>query len=74
MSKKIVVLLACLLLGGCSVPLGMGMDDLLSPPRLTAEQSAIYDALERAIGTNAFKFKYPRRGAFLSACILRDLD
>lgn len=58
----------------CSCSLQMNAADLLQPPRLTAEQSAIYDALETAVGTSSFKLKYPRRGTNLSACTLRDID
>lgn len=58
----------------CSCGMQMNAADLLQPPRLTAEQSAIYDALESAIGTSSFKLKYPRSGPNLSACTLRDLD
>ena len=72
MRRVAAMFLAVLMLSGCSVQ--RGVEELLSPPRLTAEQSAIYDALESALGTSSFKFKYPRRGEHLSACILRDLD
>lgn len=68
----VLVLASFFLMTGCSVQ--SGMEELLSPPRLTDEQAAIYDALENALGTSSFKFKYPRRGQYLSACILRDLD
>ncbi|MEG2174688.1 MAG: hypothetical protein RR135_04295, partial [Oscillospiraceae bacterium] len=71
--KCIAICLMCLLtLCSCNLPLGM--NELMNPPRLTADQAALYDALEGAIGTDSFKFKYPRRGDYLSACILRDLD
>ncbi len=66
-------LLALLLLTSCN-GVSMGVEELLSPPRLTAEQSAIYDAIETAVGTDSFKLKYPRRGNYLSACVLTDLD
>ena len=66
-------LLVLLLLTSCS-GVSLRVDELLSPPRLTAEQSAIYDAIETAVGTDSFKLKYPRRGDYLSACVLTDLD
>jgi hypothetical protein len=64
--------LLSVLLGGCS--LQTGIEDLLSPPRLTTEQSMLYDALERAVGTDTFKLRYPRRGSYLSACIFWDIN
>lgn len=71
--RLLALILSLLLLGGCS-GVQLGVNELLEPPRLTAEQSAIYDAVELAVGTNAFKLKYPRRGENLSACVLDDLD
>jgi len=70
--KGLAILLAALVMSGCSVNLDAG--SLLEPPRLTQQQSAVYDALEAAIGTDAFKLKYPRSGSNLAACTLRDLD
>lgn len=58
----------------CSCSMSTSVADLLQPPRMTEEQSAIYDALETAIGTGSFKLKYPRSGTNLSACTLQDLD
>jgi hypothetical protein len=70
--KLLAVCLAVSLLCSCSLQLNAA--DLLEPPRLSAEQSAIYDALETAIGTSSFKLKYPRSGSNRSACTLCDLD
>ena len=50
MRRVAAMLLAVLMLSGCSVQ--RGVEELLSPPRLTTEQSAIYDALESALGTD----------------------
>jgi len=72
MRKRVLALLAALMLSGCNFNLDAGA--LLEPPRLTEQQSAVYDALEAAIGTDAFKLKYPRSGGNLAACTLRDLD
>ncbi len=72
--KIIALLLSLLMLCSCSGELQFGVNELLKPPRLTAEQSAIYDAIELAVGTDAFKLKYPRRGSNLSACVFDDLD
>ncbi len=70
--RAAAAVLLSVLLGGCS--LQTGIEDLLSPPRLTTEQSMLYDALERAVGTDTFKLKYPRRGSYLSACIFWDIN
>lgn len=52
--------------GGC----GFGpIEDLLSPPRLTDEQSAIYKALTDSKGSG-LKLKYPRTGEHRSAFVL----
>ena len=67
--RIIAVLLAMVMLCSCSGQLQFGVNELLIPPRLTEEQSAIYDAIELAVGTDAFKLKYPRRGTNLSACV-----
>ena len=72
MRKRALALLAALLLSACSFNLDAGT--LLEPPRLTQQQSAVYDALEAAIGTDSFKLKYPRSGSNLAACTLHDLD
>lgn len=70
--RLIAAFLVVIMLCSCSAQLGMS--ELLSPPRLTDEQSAIYDAIELSVGTDAFKFRYPRRGKNLSACVITDLD
>lgn len=71
--RLFALLLSVLLLSACS-GVQLGVSELLEPPRLTAQQSAIYDAVELAVGTNTFKLRYPRRGDNLSACVLNDLD
>lgn len=73
MLQKIALLLGCvLMLSSCA--LSLEATELLAPPRLTSQQTEIYDALESALGTPNFKLKYPRRGQYLSACILRDIN
>lgn len=71
--RFIALFLSLLLLSACN-GVQLGVNELLEPPRLTKQQSAIYDAVELAVGTNAFKLRYPRRGENLSACVLDDLD
>lgn len=73
MRKRLLALfLSAFLLSGCSLTLGT--EDLLVPPKLTAEQAALNDALAKALGTNSFRLKYPRRGESLSAFVFHDLD
>ncbi|MFV0497388.1 MAG: hypothetical protein ACK5L0_04335 [Candidatus Fimivivens sp.] len=71
--RLLALLLSLLLLSACN-GVQLGINELLEPPRLTTQQSAIYDAVELAVGTDTFKLRYPRRGENLSACVLNDLD
>ncbi len=56
---------------GCQF--SMTVDTLLSPPRLTAQQEQIYQALQTATGNN-ISLKYPKSGERLSAFTVEDLD
>lgn len=60
-----------LLLCGCS--LGTSVDSLLSPPRLTEEQNAVYAALSESLGSSV-TLKYPRSGDYRSAFVIEDID
>ena len=71
--RPLALLLSLLMLCACN-GIGLGVNELLSPPRLTTEQAAIYDAIALAVGTDAYKLKYPRRGDNLSACVFDDLN
>ena len=59
-----------LLAGGCS---GATAENLLTAPKLTQEQSEIYQALINSSGSS-IKLKYPRGGEFRSAFVLQDTD
>ncbi len=48
-------------------------ETMLTPPRLTAEQEAIYQALQSAAGSQ-ISLKYPKSGERLSAFTVDDLD
>lgn len=50
------------------------VENMLSPPRLTAEQEQIYQALQNSAGTQQISLKYPKSGERLSAFIVEDLD
>lgn len=50
------------------------VENMLSPPRLTAEQEQIYQALQISAGSQKISLKYPKSGERLSAFIVEDLD
>lgn len=72
--KKLMAVLSLLIpifLIGCS--LNTGIETLLSPPKLSAQQELIYNALQSYTGSN-ISLKYPKSGKNLSAFIVDDLD
>jgi hypothetical protein len=66
-------LAAMLLLTGCSSISG-DVSDLMTPPKLTAEQQAIEKALDGYVGYGKYTLQYPREGDYRSAFILHNLD
>ncbi len=66
-----VSLLTALCLCGCSV--GVNVDTLLTPPKLSSEQEQIYQALKDATGSG-ISLKYPKSGSYLSAFIIANID
>lgn len=56
---------------GCSV--GINVDTMLTPPKLSAEQEQIYQALKDTTGSG-IRLKYPRSGSYLSSFIITDID
>lgn len=56
---------------GCSF--AGSVDLLLSPPKLSAEQTAVYEALVRSAGKEV-KLQYPRYGEYRSAFVFADID
>lgn len=69
--KAIAALLACLLLGGCS--LFSPIRDLLAVPSFSARNEALKRAFESDYGKNV-QYKSPISGAYLSAFVVADLD
>ncbi len=63
-------LTAAIMLCGCS---GASVENLLTAPKLTQEQSKIYQALINSTGSSV-NLKYPRSGEFRSAFVLQDID
>lgn len=66
-----VAFVASWLLTSCAN--NQGIEGLLNPPRLTQEQSEIYQALLADTGKN-IKLKYPKSGEYRSAIIMRNID
>ena len=74
MKRVIAAAIAVLmLLTGCSSVSG-DVSDLMTPPKLTAEQQAIEKALDGYLGYNKYTLQYPREGDYRSAFILHNLD
>jgi len=69
--KFIAVCLLCLLLCGCSA--SASVENLLTPPKLLAEQNEIYQELIESVGQGV-KLKYPRSGDYRSAFVLHNID
>lgn len=71
--KKIYAAFAAfaVLLSGCT--LGGSTDTLLSPPKLSEEQNAVYEALIRSVGKD-IRLRYPRSGEHRSAFVFADID
>lgn len=71
---KILPAAGCmLLLSGC-MQFQLSAEDLMRPPALTQEQLEISTALERAVGDNDLKYKYPENGENRSSFLFYDLD
>lgn len=71
-TKFILVSALCaVFMSGCT--LGGSVDSLLSPPKLSEEQNAVYDALIKSAG-NDIRLKYPRAGEYRSAFVFADID
>ena len=68
---KAVLLSAAILLCGCSFD--SSVENLLTAPKLTPEQTEIYDELKKTVGSN-IKLKYPKSGDYRSAFVLNNID
>ena len=64
-------LLTAALFTGCSF--GGSVDLLLSPPKLSEDQSAVYDALIKSVGKDV-RLHYPRAGVYRSAFVFANID
>lgn len=72
LKKAALPLAAALVMTGCS-PVSFNVDNMLTAPKLTEEQSEIHEALISAVGNN-IKLKYPRNGANRSAYVIANID
>ncbi len=74
-AKKLLLRLisgaAALCMTGCSI--GINVDAMLTPPKLSAQQEQIYQALRDTTGSD-IRLKYPKKGTYLSAFIVTDID
>lgn len=67
-----LLLAAALLLTGCSNSLGI--EGLLRPPRLTDQQTEIYNALLASVSSKDLKLHYPKSGEYRSAFVVVNID
>lgn len=68
-----IALILCMMLLFSSCSLNMSVENLLTPPKLTEEQNAIFQALQSSKGGN-ITLKYPKSGDYRSAFIIRNID
>jgi hypothetical protein len=71
MKRILTVLCSLLLLTSCTS--GFSAESLLSAPKLSSEQEAIYAALKNSVGEQII-LKYPKSGQFRSAVTVADID
>lgn len=75
MRRTILIAILMVLSVLCSSCTGFSpvTEDLMQPPKLTAEQKALDDALRESV-TQDFTLKYPKSGNFRSAYVYYNLD
>ena len=69
----IIIILAILILSGCS-SFSINVEDLIEAPILSTEQSEITEALKKTLNTNKLKLKYPKYGEIHAPIIFENLD
>lgn len=67
---SLCLVLSAVLNSGCSINFSMG--DMLTAPKLTDEQTEIYNALTESAGR--VNLRYPRMGDYRSAFVMMNLD
>ncbi len=68
--KAAAAFFALLTLSGCS---SASVDTLLTPPKLSEEQSAVYEALMKSVGRD-IRLQYPKSGDYRSAFVFANID
>ena len=71
---KVGLLALCGLLLSACVSFQLNVTDLMQSPKLTEDQTEIYEALTTAAGVSDVQLKYPKRGNYRSSFVLFDLD
>lgn len=69
--RSVLICALSALMCGCSM--NVSVENLLTPPKLTEEQTQIYRALINSVGSDV-KLKYPKSGDFRSAFVLYNID
>lgn len=64
------LVLSAVLNSGCSI--NFSANDMLTPPKLTDEQTEVYNALTESAGR--VNLRYPRMGDYRSAFVMKNLD
>lgn len=70
LAAVVLLCFAVILTSGCSF--NLSADVLLTPPKLTDEQTEIYNALAASAG--AVDLRYPRTGDYRSAFVIHNID
>lgn len=69
---SVIAITVLISLSGCYY-YDAGMDNMLTPPKLTEGQNEIYQALQAQVGTG-ISLKYPRSGEHRSAFVIENID
>lgn len=70
--RLLCCILSAAMLSGCA-QIGTSVEGLMTPPKLSDEQTEIKQALINSVGRNV-KLKYPKTGEYRSAYVIADID
>ena len=68
--RAVILLVTASVFSGCSFG---AADSLLAPPKLSEEQTAVYNALIKSVGSD-IRLQYPRSGEYRSAFVFENID
>lgn len=74
MHKKIIALVACMMLLTSCGNFSTDIESLLYPPTLNTQQSEVYAALGETMNTSLIEYVYPQRGSYRSPFVFYDID